>query len=262
MNFLKYEEEMNDFLNENYRNLKRAKIANSEFALKELLQTEQADINNYALGLVSKIINEARRNFVETFDAEKGYEIGKSYKSLVKAPKFQQIDVNFKRELSISTNINQNNKQHSATKRIATLNYAQRSEANKYRSRNLAIGAGVTTISIAIPASILLTPTSVGASILIGGISAIVVAGIVYTVISYVDNDGIEQSSYVVPTQTQPQEEKPITTTINDTKKIIDQESMSQLLDIRKAEAKKVLLRTIQDAKKKYEQIQAQFQTV
>lgn len=258
MNFKKYEQEMSNFLNENYQNLKRIKVANSEFALKELLQTEQADINNYARSLVSKIIKDVRKNFVTAIDIEKGYELGEKYKALINVPEFNQIKVNFIREVPMNKQVNSNVTQQ-IVKQSTAQNFKTNSPMNQYRARNLAIGAGATTAVIGLPAAILLRSASFGTSLLGIGLSVVVVAGIVYTLVSYVDDSGKQQTSYVAPTPTK--KEKPATATIS-TKKTIDQASMSHLLDLRKAEAQKVLLKTIEEAKQKYEQLQAQIQTV
>jgi hypothetical protein len=254
MKFQKYEREINDFLNGNYQNLKRVKVANSEFALKELLQTEQADINNYARSLVSKITMDARKSFVAIYDAEKGYELGETYKASVKAPVFKQIEVNFAREAPMNKRVHSNAIQQQTAKRSAAQNFETKSPANQYRARNLAIGAGVTTAVVAFPATMFLSSASFGTSLLVAGLSAVVVAGIVYIVVSYMDANGQQQTGYVAPAQNQIQKERPSTTT----KQTIDHSSMSQLLDLRKAEAQRVLLKTIEDAQQKYEQMQVQ----
>lgn len=259
MNFQKYEQEMNHYLNENYHNLKRTKIANSEFALKELLQSEQADINNYARGLVSKIIKDVRKGFVAANDAEKGYELGEQYKALLKAPVFNQIQVDFAKEVPLNDPLKRTTNHQQSTKRPTTQDFVAKSPANRYRAKNIAVSAGVTTAVIGVPAAMLLTEASLGTSLLVVGLSAIVVAGIVYTVVTYMDDNGKQQTSYVVPTQTS-QKAKSSPTTTKSTKKLIDQASLSRLLDIRKSEAQKVLLKTIQDAKQKYEQLQTQVQ--
>ncbi len=260
MNFQKYEREMKDFLNENYQNLKRVKIANSEFALKELLKTEQADINNYARSIVRKIISDVRKSFVAAYDAEKGYEIGEKYKLLVKAPEFNQIEVNFVKEVPMNEQVKSIETNQQTLKKQATQKFKLKSPANQYRARNLAIGSGTATAFIGLPTARLLMPATFGTSLLGIGFSAIVVAGIVYTFIKYWDESGHQQTSYVPLQEKQVNIQK--TNSSATVKKTIDQASMSQLLELRKAEVQRVLLKTIQDAKEKYEQLQDQVQTV
>jgi hypothetical protein len=253
MNFQKYEREMNDFLNGNYQNLKRVKVANSEFALRELLQTEQADINNYARSLVRKITMDARKNFLNVYDTEKGYELGENYKASVKTPVFKQIEVKFVGESPLNKVENTSGMQ--TEKRTTAEKFRTDSLANQYRARNLAIVAGAVSAAAAFPGTMFLSSASFGTSLFVAGLSAVVVAGVVYTIVSYIDAKGDQYTSYV---DTPPSELHKDRTSTAKPKQTIDHSSMSHLLDLRKAEAKRVLLKTIQDAQHKYEQMQAQ----
>ncbi|RLL43931.1 hypothetical protein D8M04_13595 [Oceanobacillus piezotolerans] len=255
MNFQKYEREMNNFLDENYQNLKRIKVANSEFAFKELVQTEQADINNYTISLVRKIAIDVRKSFVEELGDEKGYELGEKYKTSIKPPVFNQIEVIFKKEIPINKQDILNATEQHTVQRKTVQKFESKSPANQYRARNFAVGTGTATAIIVYPAARLLTRASFGTSLFVVGLSAIVVAGIVYTVIKYVDDNGKQQKEYVPQTQVQAPTPK-TKPSANAGRKAIDQASMSNLLDVRKAEAKKVLLKTIKDAEKKYIQMQ------
>jgi hypothetical protein len=254
MNFLKYEQEVSSFLTENYTNLKRAKVANSEVALKEFLLTEQADINNYVSSIIKKIVSDARKSFAAETDLEKGYELADKYKHLIKIPHLEKININYSRSESNDINLMHSMNIQEQDKNQTLKNFKDKSPFLNHKAFPIAVGAGAATTLVGLPSMMLLKPASIVTSLTVVGLSAVIVAGLVYVFISYMDETGKEQQAYVQPKQTV-SAPKPSTDTV---KRTIDQVSMGQLLDLRKSEAEQLLIKTIQDAKMKYEKMQLQ----
>lgn len=243
MNFSTYKEEVSKFLMEHYTNLKGIKVNNSEFALKEFLLTEQADINNYASSIIRRIVSDARKEFIVITDEETGYELGKELKVLVKVPEFEKIKIDF----STSEKMEE--------MKEATKNFISKSPANKAKKSNVTRDTGITAGSAVATVGIL---ALVKAPALIIGITAVVVAGVVWTVLHYINENGDKKVKYIEPPT---KIVKRSSQASNNSRKFIEHNSMEQLLDIRKQEVETVLYKAIDDARLRVENIQKQLQT-
>lgn len=255
MNFQEYEQEVKAFLKENYTNLKRTKVKSSESALKKFILIEQADINNYASSIVKKIVRDVRKSFAVETDLEKGYELAKNYKLLIGVPHFEKINISYSQSNLNTVNLQQNMNFEEQSQVQTLKDFKEKSPFLNSKAIPIAVGAGVVTTVIGLPSMMLLKPASFVTSLTVIGLSAVIIAGLVYTLVCYMDENGQEKQVYVQPKRT-------ISNLSGSSKvsviKTIDQVSIGQLLDLRKMEAEQVLLKTIQDAKKKYEEMQLQ----
>lgn len=257
MNFRKYESEIISFLNENFENLKRRKVNNSEMAFKDLLVTEHTDTNNAIRNIMKKVVSAARADFVDLTDELKGYELGDQFKKSLDIPQLEMIKVDFNQEdlANSSTTINRT---QPSTQR-ASEKFKQSSPVNKAKKNDAALIAGIAvvgTIVVGTPLLISLTPLGLGTSLLIVGISAIVIGGIVYTIFNVQDKNGDVQQVKVQqpstgPGTTQQRPSQPM-------KKTLDKASVDQLLDARKVEAELAVKKAIHHAEAQYNKLIAQ----
>lgn len=258
MNFRKFELEYASFLNQNLDNLKRRKVNNSEMAFKDLLLTEHADTNNAIRNIMKKVISAARADFVNMTDELNGYELGEQYKRGVKIPQLEMIKVDFSQKASVTaSNIAINQSQQSSN--TAAEKFKQKSPVNQAKKNDAALMAGVAavgTIVVGTPLLTTLTPLGLGTSLLIVGISAIVIGGIVYTIFNVRDESGSVQQVKVEQPTSRPGGAKSMPA--QTIKKTMDKASVDNLLDARKVEAELAVKKAIQHAEAEYKKIIAQ----
>jgi len=101
-----------------------------------------------------------------------------------------------------------------------------------------------------------LTPLGLGTSLLIVGISAIIIGGIVYTIFNVQDKNGNSRQVQVQQPTSRPGNSKPIPAQF--TKKTMDKASVDNLLDARKVEAELAVKKAIQHAEAEYNKLIAQ----
>ncbi|TKI71892.1 hypothetical protein FC756_03605 [Lysinibacillus mangiferihumi] len=258
MNFEKYEDEISNFFKENFGNLKRTKVSNSERAFKELLLTEHADTNNAIRNIMKKVITAARADFVNMTDELKGYELGEQFKKAVKIPQLEMIKVDFSQKASSTTSSNTTNQSQQSTKK-GYENFKQNSPVHQAKKNAAVIMAGVAaagTIVVGTPLLTALTPLGLGTSLLIVGVSAIVIGGIVYTIFNVQNENGILQKVEVQQQTSRPGEAKPMPA--QTIKKTMDKASVDNLLDARKLEAELAIKKAIQYAEAEYNKLIAQ----
>ncbi|OCS92491.1 hypothetical protein [Caryophanon latum] len=257
MNFGDFEVEIKKFFDENFNNLKRTKVSNSERAFTELLLTEHADTNNAIRSVMKKVIMAARAEFVKLTDELKGYELGEQFKKSVKVPQLEMIKVDFNRESAKDTKgtVNQTykNTQSAADK------FKQGSPVNQEKKNNAAQMAGIAaagTIVVGTPLLTALTPLGIGTSLVIAGISAIVIGSIVYIIFNVQDESGNVQQVKMQQSTTRPGATN--TTSAQPVKKTMDKASVDLMLDARRAEAELAVENAIQQAEIEYKKIIAQ----
>lgn len=257
MNFAKFESEILAFLNENFGNLKRRKVSNSEMAFKDLLLTEHADTNNAIRNVMKKVVATARTEFVNLTDELKGYELGEQYKKVVKTPQLEVVKVNFSQKFAANAS-ETTNKSYQSTQK-ATEKFKQNSPINQEKKNDATLMAGVVaagTIVIETPLLRALTPIGLGTNLVIAGISAIVIGGIVYTIFNVQDESGSVQQVKVQQSTTRPGATKP--SPAQPVRKTMDKVSVDLMLDARKAEAELAVKKAIQQAEVEYKKIIAQ----
>lgn len=252
MNFQKYEQEIINFFNENYENLKRRKVSNSEMAFQDLLLTERADTNNAIRSIMKKVVSAARADFVNLTDEVTGYELGEQYKKVVKVPQLELIEVNFKSTVSQTAS----SKETNSSQQTAREKFNQKSPVNQAKKNNAALMAGIAaagTMVVGTPLLASLTSLGLGTTLIIVGVSAIVIGGIVYTIFNVQGDDGKVQQIKVQQQKSRPGEAKPMPAqTIKKTK---DQASVNNMLDERKLDAKLAVEKAIQQAEIEYNKI-------
>ncbi len=257
MNFSKLESEILEFLNGNFGNLKRRKVSNSEMAFKDLLLTEHTDTNNAIRNVMKKVVATARAEFVNLTDELKGYELGEQYKKVVKTPQLEVVKVNFSQKVVANVSA-MTDKSHQSTQK-ATEKFKQNSPINKEKKNDAVLRAGVVTagtIIIGTPLLTALTPIGLVTNLVIVGISAIVIGGIVYTNFNVQDESGNVQQVKVQQSTTRPDAAKP--GPAQAVRKTMDKASVDLMLDARKAEAELAVKKAIQQAEVEYKKIIAQ----
>ena len=257
MNFKKFELEFSSFINENLDNFKRRNFSNSEVAFKEFLSTEQVDTNSAIRNTMKKLIFAVRNEFVNMTDEVNGYELGEQYKKVVKIPQLEMIKVDFSQKGSANSS-NTVKQAHESTQNAAE-EFKHSSPVNQLKKKNAALIAGVAaagTIVLGTPLLTALTPLGLGTSLLIVGISAIVVGGIVYTLFNVQDENGNVQQVKVQQSTTRPGATK--SNPAQPMKKTLDKASVDLMLDARKAEAELAVKKAIQQAEVEYKKIIAQ----
>lgn len=254
MNFKKLESEILVFINENFENLKRRKVSNSEMAFKDLLLTEKTDTNNAIRNIMKKLVSAARADFVKLTDELKGYELGEQYKKMVEVPQLEMIKVDFGQKGTTNSSATTNN-----STRKGTENFKQKVSIEREKKNNTAIMAGIAavgTIVVGTPLLTSLTKLGLGTSLLIVGISAVVIGGIVYTIFNVQDGNGNVQKVNVQQPTSRPGVVKPMPT--QPMKKTMDKASVDILLDARKLEAEQAVKKAIQYAEAEYNKLIAQ----
>lgn len=252
MNFEKNKKEIENFLIENFENLKRRKVSNSGMAFNDLLVTEYTDTNNAIRSIMKKIIAEARTEFVNRKGEIKGYDLGEHYKHSIIIPQLDKINIDFKNNLSDDTSYSHNYKQQSQTERLKS--FQSKSPIHNVKKKDAAVIAGTSFVGTAVVGTSLvklLTPIGLSTSLIIGGISAIVVGGIVYTILSIQDEHGTHREV----TMNQPAS---VTSKSAERKlniKTLDKASVDQLLDARRLEAELAVSRAIDQAEKEYNNV-------
>ncbi|MFS0876084.1 hypothetical protein [Solibacillus isronensis] len=254
MNFVKLESEILSFLNENFENLKRRKVSNSEMAFKDLLVTEHKDTNNAIRNIIKKVVSAARADFVNLTDEVKGYELGEQYKKAVKIPQLDMIKVEFNQKASTNLGNPTSQAQQSGQKRIES--FQGKSPINKAKKNDAALMAGLAaagTIVVGTPLLTSLTPLGLGTSLIIVGISAIVIGGIVYTIFNMQDKNGNVRQVQVQQAQSRPGVAKPMPA--QPMKKTMDKASVDNLLNARKVEAELAVKKAIKHAEAEYNKL-------
>lgn len=252
MNFNKYEREISSFFHENFESLKLSKIGGSENAFQELLLTEQADTNNAIRNIMKKIVFAARSEFVKMTSEEEGYKLGEEYKKVMKIPQLELIKLN---EESVSSALKWDETDHekSQSSKVGYENFKHKSVIEREKKNQAAMMAGVAvagTMTIGIPL-VALTPLGLGTKFFIVGGSAIIIGGIVYTILNLQDRNGSVQKVRVSPSRSVPGD------SIKTSKSTVNKVMIENLLDARKLEAELVVQKAIKHAEEEFDRLTA-----
>lgn len=257
MNFIKYESEILSFLNDNFENLKRRKVSNSEMAFKDLLATEHKDTNNAIRNIMKKVVSAARTEFVQLTDEIQGYEIGEQYKKVVKVPQLDIIKAEFNPKVSTNLRNSATQRQQSSQKRIES--FQSKSPINnekKSRAAQFAGGAAGGTMLVVAPLLKTLTQIGIGTNLLITGFSAIVIGGIVYTICSIQEENGKKRQVVFQQSKNSPGASQNVRK--QTVKSTMDKASVSNMLDARKVQAEREVKNAIRHAEAEYKKMIAQ----